>query len=176
MSVFEGNYDSILRIRDITLLTKVRIVNTVVFPVQRHVSWTIKTAEWRGSDAFELWGWRRLLRVPWTARRSNQSLLKEITLNIHWKDWCWSWSSNTIATRCKGLTGKDPDAGKDRRGWQMMRCLNGIMDVSLRKLRETVKDREAWRATVDGVSKSCTWLSNWTIKSRKQEPHLWLSR
>ena len=86
--------------------TKVRIVKAMVFPVVMYgcESWTIKKAEHRRTDAFKLWCWRRLLRVPWTARRSNQSILKEITLNVHWKDCCWSWSSNTLATWWEKLT------------------------------------------------------------------------
>ena len=95
------NLDSILKSRDITLPTKVRLVKALVFPVVMYgcESWTIKKAErWR-IDVFELWCWRRLLRVPWRSRRSNQSVL-----NIHWKDWCWSWSSNTLATWCEELT------------------------------------------------------------------------
>ena len=100
------NLDSKLKSRDIILPTKVRLVKALVFPVVMYgrESWTIKKAErWR-IDAFELWCWRRLLRVPWTARRSNQSILKEISPNIHWKDWCWSWNSNTLATWCEELT------------------------------------------------------------------------
>ena len=100
------NLDSILKNRDITLSAKVHLVKAMVFPVAmyRCESWTIKKAErWR-IDAFELWCWRRLLRVPWTARRSNQSILKESVLNIHLKDWCWSWNSNTLATWCEELT------------------------------------------------------------------------
>ena len=98
------NLDSILKSRDITLPTKVCLVKAMVFPVVMYgcESWTIKKAEHWRNDAFELWCWRRLFRVPWTARRSNQSILKEIILNIHWKDWCWS--SNTLATWCKELT------------------------------------------------------------------------
>ena len=91
------NLESILKSRDITLLTKIRLVKAMVFPVVMYKceSWTIKKAECRRIDAFELWCWRRLLRVPWMARRSNQSILKEINPDVHWKDWCWSWSSNT---------------------------------------------------------------------------------
>ena len=90
--------DSILKSRDITLPTKVCLVKTMVFPVVIHgcESWTIKRAEWQRTDAFELWCWRRLLRVPWTERRSSQSILKKISLEYHWKDWCWSWNSNTL--------------------------------------------------------------------------------
>ena len=100
------NLDRILKSRDIILPTKVRLGKAMVFPVVMYgrESWTIKKAERRRIDTFELWCWRRLLRVPWTARRSNQSMLKEIVLGIHWKDWCWSWSSNTLATWCKELT------------------------------------------------------------------------
>ena len=99
--------DSIFKSRDITLQTKVRLVKAMVFPVviYRCESWTVKKAECQRIDAFELWCWRRLLRVPWTARRSNQSILKEISPGcVHWKDWCWSWNSNTLATWCEELT------------------------------------------------------------------------
>ena len=110
------NPDSVLKSRDITLPLKVCLVKAMVFPVVMYgcESWTIMKAECWRIDAFELWCWRRLLRVPWTARRSNQSILKEINLDIHWKDWCWSWNSNTLATTCKELTHwKNPDAGRD---------------------------------------------------------------
>ena len=95
------NLESILRSRDITLSTKVRLVQAMVFPVVMYgcESWTIKKAECWWIDAFELWCWRRLLRVPWTARSSNQSILT--VLGVHWKDWCWSWNSDTLATWCK---------------------------------------------------------------------------
>ena len=95
------NLDSILKSRDITLPTKVHLVKAMVFPVVMYgcESWTIKKAERRKIDAFEVWCWRRLLRVPWTARRSNQSIL-----GIHWRDWCWGWDSNTLATWCRELT------------------------------------------------------------------------
>ena len=98
--------DSILKSRDITLPTKVHLVKVMGFPVVMYgcESWTIKKAECRRIDAFELWCWRRLLRVPWSARRSNQSILKRSVLYVHWKDWCWSWNSNTLATWCKELT------------------------------------------------------------------------
>ena len=101
-----SNLNSILKSRDITLPTKICLVKAMVFPVVMYgcESWTIKKAEHRRIDAFELWCWRRLLRVPWTARRSNQSILNEINTHIHWKDWCWSWSSNTLAIWCEELT------------------------------------------------------------------------
>ena len=109
------NLDSILKSRDITLSTKVHLVKAMVFPMVVYgcESWTVKKAECRKNDAFELWCWRRLLRVPWTARRSNQSILKEI-LGVHWKDWCWSWNSILWPPHVKSwLIGKDPDAGRD---------------------------------------------------------------
>ena len=100
------NLDSIFKSRDITLPTKVPLVKAMIFPVVMYgcESWTIKKAEHWRIHAFELWCWRRLLRVPWIARRSNQSILKEIVLGIHWKDWCWSWNSNTLAIWCEELT------------------------------------------------------------------------
>ena len=109
------NLDSILKSRDITLPTKVHLVKAMVFPMVMYGR--VKT-ECRRIDACELWCWRRLLRIPWTAKRSNQSILKEITLNIHWKDWCWSWSSILWPPDAKNwLIGEDPDAGEDWR-WE----------------------------------------------------------
>ena len=98
--------DSILKSRDIPLPTNVHLVKAMVYPVVMYgcESWTIKKAEHWRIDAFELWCWRRLLRVPWTARRSNQSTLRKSVLGVHWKDWCWSWNSNTWATSCEELT------------------------------------------------------------------------
>ena len=138
-------------------------------------SWTVKKAECRridvNCDAFELWCWRRLLRVPWAARRSNQSILKEIiVLNIHWKDWCWSWNSNTLATWCKKTDSLEKTLmlgkieGRRRRGWQRIRRLDDItdtMDMSLSVLWELV-NREAWHVAVHGITKNWTWLSSWT--------------
>ena len=122
------NLDSIFKSRDITLPTKVRLVKAIVFPVVMYgcESWTIRKAERRRIDAFELWCWRRLLRVPWTARRSKQSLLKEISLGVHWKDWCWSWNSNILAIWYEELThlkrlwcweGLGAGGEGDDRGW-----------------------------------------------------------
>ena len=121
------NLDSILKSRDITLPTKVHLVKAMIFPVAVYgcESWTIKKAEHWRIHAFELWCWKRLLRVPWTARRANQSILKEISPDVHWKDRCWSWNSNTLATWCKELAHlKRPwcwewlKAGEgDNRGW-----------------------------------------------------------
>ena len=100
------NLDSILKNRDSTLPTKVHLVKAMVFPVVMYgcESWTIKKVEHWRIDAFELWCWRRLLRVPWTARRSGHQFSRKSVLNIHWKDWCWSWNSNSLATCCKELT------------------------------------------------------------------------
>ena len=109
------NLDSILKGRDITLTTKVHLVKAMVFPVVMYEceSWTVKKAKLQRIDAFELWCWRRLLRVPWTARRSNQSILKRSVLGVHWKDWCWSWNSKLWPPDAKSwLIGKDSDAGK----------------------------------------------------------------
>ena len=100
------NLDSILKNGDMTLPTKVCLIKSMIFPVVRYrcESWTIKKAEHQRTDAFELWCWRRLLRIPWTARRSNQSILKRSVLSVHCKDWCWGCNSNTLATWCEELT------------------------------------------------------------------------
>ena len=165
-----ANLDSILKSRDITLPTKIRLAKAMVFQVvmYRSESWTIKNVEGLTTDAFELWCWRRLLRVSWTARRSHQSILKKINLEYSLEGLMLKlklqyfghliWRANSLEKTL--MLGKTE--GRRRTGWQRMRWLYGftdLMDMSLRKLLETVKDREAWHTAVHGVTNS---LSNRT--------------
>ena len=162
--------DSALKSRDITSLTKVYRVKAVVFPVVMYgsASWTIKKTEHQRIDAFELWCWRReslgLQGDP------TSPSYRRIVLGAHWKDWCWCWNSNTLATWCKELThlkrpwcwerlkaGGAGDKEDEMAGWY-----HGLKDMSLSELQELVMDREAWRVAVHGVAKCWTWLSDWT--------------
>ena len=174
------NPDSILKSRDITLPTKEHLIKATVFPVVMYgcESWSIKKAEYRRIDVFGLWCWRRLLSVTWTARRSNLFILRRPVLGVHWKDWCWGWNSDTLATSCKELThwkrpwcwdglraGGEGDDGE----W------NGWMASPTQWMWVWASFRRWWRAGKTGVLQSLRlqWVRHYWVAEQEQQPHFY---
>ena len=174
------NLDSIFKSRNITLPTKVHLVKGIVFPVVMYgcESWTLKKAECWRIDAFELWCWRRLLRVPWTARRSNQSILKETSPGCSLEDWFWSWNSNTLATSCKELThwkrpwcweGLGAGGEGDDRGWDGLMAHEFGWTPGIGDGQGGLACSDSWGRKESDRTVRLNWLTDWLTRGQKEE-------